>query len=256
MFLSGFLPGFCAPEPRLDAGVIEVQGKKMRLEIRRHPQARRYLLKVLSPELLALTIPRRGSVKEGMRFAQSQTHWISQTLLRQAARPTPLSEGWHDGLQFLSAGHFYSITLAPAPTGFSVTTGLWPSFLVESPERIREEIEKRLCSTASAQLPPRLHELAAQHGLTVNSVQIRSQKTRWGSCSQQGTISLNWRIIQAPTPVQDYILLHELMHLQHMDHSRRFWSAVEKVCPTYRQSEQWLKSHRFHQLWRIAPESS
>jgi predicted metal-dependent hydrolase len=74
-------------------------------------------------------------------------------------------------------------------------------------------------------------------------VTVRNQRTRWGSCSRRGTISLNWRLIQTPPFVSDYIILHELMHLREMNHSPRFWRQVETVCPGYRTAEEWLKPH-------------
>jgi len=72
---------------------------------------------------------------------------------------------------------------------------------------------------------------------------VRSQKSRWGSCSRRGTISLNWRLIQTPDFVRDYIILHELAHLREMNHSPRFWRAVIEFCPGYRDAERWLRAH-------------
>jgi predicted metal-dependent hydrolase len=72
---------------------------------------------------------------------------------------------------------------------------------------------------------------------------VRNQKSRWGSCSRRGTISLNWRLIQAPAFVLDYIILHELCHLEHMNHSRRFWRQVEHLYPGFKAAERWLKQH-------------
>jgi predicted metal-dependent hydrolase len=92
-------------------------------------------------------------------------------------------------------------------------------------------------------LPPRVLELAAQHGLPVRRITVRSQKSRWGSCSRRGTISLNWRLIQTPAFVSDYICLHELVHLRQMNHSPGFWREVERVCPDYRMAKHWLKEH-------------
>jgi predicted metal-dependent hydrolase len=80
--------------------------------------------------------------------------------------------------------------------------------------------------------------------LTVRRVTVRSQRTRWGSCSRRGTISLNWRLIQTPAFVQDYIHLHELAHLIEMNHSEKFWRQVERLCPDYLAAERWLKQHR------------
>ena len=108
---------------------------------------------------------------------------------------------------------------------------------------LRPAIEGHLRRLAERELPLRVMEFAARHQLTVRRVTVRNQRSRWGSCSRRATISLNWRLIQTPPFVCDYIILHELMHLREMNHSPRFWRQVETVCPDYRVAEQWLKQH-------------
>jgi predicted metal-dependent hydrolase len=108
---------------------------------------------------------------------------------------------------------------------------------------LRPTIERHLWKLAAQELPPRVMEFAAAHGLTVRRITVRNQRSRWGSCSRNGTISLNWRLIQAPVFVRDYLILHELMHLRQMNHSPRFWREVERVCPDYRNAERWLNQH-------------
>ena len=104
-------------------------------------------------------------------------------------------------------------------------------------------IQKHLRKQASEELPARVMELATMHDVNLTRVTVRNQKSRWGSCSRRGTISLNWRLIQAPSFVRDYILLHELAHREQMDHSRNFWQEVERLCPDYLLAERWLKKH-------------
>jgi predicted metal-dependent hydrolase len=87
-----------------------------------------------------------------------------------------------------------------------------------------------------------LQQLAQAHDLQVARVTIRNQRSRWGSCSRQGVIALNFRLVQAPDSVRDYVLVHELMHLRQQNHSRRFWRLVEAACPSFRDSERWLRS--------------
>ena len=109
--------------------------------------------------------------------------------------------------------------------------------------------ERRLRQQAARDLPARLRALAAEHGYTVGSVTVRAQRTRWGSCSPTGRISLNWRLIQLPPSVSDYILLHELAHLTHLNHSARFWREVERICPWHREARAWLRGNaRLHAL--------
>ena len=99
---------------------------------------------------------------------------------------------------------------------------------------LRNHIERDLRALARAELGPKLRELAERHGLAVAGFSIRDQKSRWGSCSRQGRIALNFRLVQMPPFVSDYVLLHELMHLKQQNHSRRFWRLVEIACPDIR----------------------
>jgi hypothetical protein len=111
------------------------------------------------------------------------------------------------------------------------------------PPAIPPEIERDLRRRAKVELPPRLFELAARHGLTVTRVSIRNQRWRWGSCSRAGHICLNWRLMAMPDWVRDYVIVHELMHLKRMDHSPRFWTLVAKAYPRYEEARRWLRQH-------------
>jgi predicted metal-dependent hydrolase len=106
-----------------------------------------------------------------------------------------------------------------------------------------EDARRQARMRATRELPPRLMTLAAEHGLTVSKISVRNQKWRWGSCSRRGHICLNWRLVETPAWVRDYVMLHELMHLRRMDHSRKFWKLVAQACPDYQVARQWLREH-------------
>lgn len=108
---------------------------------------------------------------------------------------------------------------------------------------VRADDDPRLRELASTVLPARLLELAAGLGRTVSGISVRAQRTRWGSCSPSGRISLNWRLVQMPHSVRDYVLLHELTHLLHLNHSKRFWRELDRVCPWHRAARAWLKAN-------------
>lgn len=110
-------------------------------------------------------------------------------------------------------------------------------------ETVKAAVCRRMREIASRELKARLAAFAARFQLVVRRVTIRGQHTRWGSCSPEGAIALNWRLVQMPDSVRDYILLHELMHLQERNHSRRFWTLVERVCPGHQAARRWLKAH-------------
>ena len=96
---------------------------------------------------------------------------------------------------------------------------------------------------AGQELPARCSELARLHAVDIVGVQVRDQRSRWGACSPRRAITLNWRLVQMPPAVSDYVMLHELAHVRHPNHSRRFWREVERLCPAWRESERWLRRH-------------
>jgi len=110
------------------------------------------------------------------------------------------------------------------------------------PPRLIEEV-RRLRDRAGRELPSRLIELADRFGLIVRKVSVRNQRHRWGSCSRNGHVCLNWRLVEMPDWIRDYVLIHELMHLKRMDHSPSFWKLVAAACPDYQQARRWLREH-------------
>lgn len=107
----------------------------------------------------------------------------------------------------------------------------------------RAALEKRYLEAAREYFPKRVSYFLPLTGGSFHHITIRDQKTRWGSCSAKGTLSFNWRLMLAPPAVLDYVVVHELCHLTHMDHSPAFWALVESVCPDYRIHRKWLKDH-------------
>lgn len=107
----------------------------------------------------------------------------------------------------------------------------------------RKALEKRYIAAAKEYFPKRAAYFLPLTGGSYDRITIRDQKTRWGSCSAKGTLSFNWRLMLAPPAVLDYVVVHELCHLTHMDHSKAFWALVESVCPDYRIHRKWLKEH-------------
>ena len=112
------------------------------------------------------------------------------------------------------------------------------------PPPLSPEVERDLRGRAKRELPARLLELAAVHGLAVTRVSVRNQRWRWGSCSRNGHICLNWRLIQMPDSVRDYVMIHELIHLKRMDHSPKFWKLVAQACPDFEAARAWLRRSR------------
>jgi predicted metal-dependent hydrolase len=180
----------------------------------RHLKARRYIIRVADDGTVRVTLPRWGSMREAREFAARENAWIEKQLRRlEQARRTG-----NDGAG--ERGTPNDPNHERSPTGDAL---------------------RALRERARRELPPRLLELAADHGLTVSRISIRNQRWRWGSCSRSGHICLNWRLVTMPESVRDYVLIHELMHLKRMDHSPKFWKLVAAACPDYQNSRRWLR---------------
>ena len=109
-------------------------------------------------------------------------------------------------------------------------------------------LEKRYRDAAREYIPKRVEYYHTLTGGSYEKITIRDQKTRWGSCSNNGTLSFNYRLMLAPPRVLDYVVVHELCHLTHMNHSREFWDMVASILPEYKEYRKWLKEngHTLH----------
>jgi len=213
----------------------------------RSARARSYRLTLRKDGTAVATIPNRGSQRGAEQFVAQHQDWLERERLRQAKRPRAAAI-WVIGTHVLWRGEMTEIrraTLAGedfygqerpqvclAADVFRV-----PGFAGD----LRPTLEAHFARRGKIELPARTWELAAVTGVEVKLVSVRNQRSRWGSCSANGTISLNWRLVQTPDLVRDYIIHHELMHLHEMNHSDRFWARVEEVCPDWREAEKWLK---------------
>jgi len=147
---------------------------------------------------------------------------------------------WTHGSVVRLDGTAVPIQVVQTPAGLIAQYG-GRSVAVKDATDVRADIERDMRLLARERLVPRLHELAAQHGLAVARVTIRNQRSRWGSCSRAKAIALNFRLVQMPPDVCEYVLIHELMHLRQQNHGPRFWALVEQACPAYRNAERWLR---------------
>jgi predicted metal-dependent hydrolase len=212
----------------------------------RSTRARRYILRLRPDGVLRVTIPRRGSRREALDVIERHRPWIERQW-RQRIADGRSHDLWQEGTRILFRGVEVALAVESNARGHRVCFADQVVH-VASDGRIRDAVEARLREIAARELEPRLRDFAARHALTVDRVIVRNQRTRWGSCSGQGSISLNWRLVQMPPFVSDYVLWHELMHLRQANHSRRFWREVEAVCPEYRAAETWLR-RRGRSLW-------
>ncbi|MBI3151233.1 MAG: M48 family metallopeptidase [Chloroflexi bacterium] len=191
---------------------------------------------------LTVRAPRRAGTAVIEAFIQEKQDWILRTrekILSLVERP---KREYLNGEMFLFLGNEYELRLVgsqrPAlqfENGFSLG-----SAAQKKGERVFSQWYKE---QAFAVLSERVRIFSAQYGFTPKQVKISSAKTRWGSCSPDGTLNFTWRLVMAPLDVVDYVVVHELAHLRVKDHSSRFWREVEKILPDYKERRKWLRVH-------------
>jgi predicted metal-dependent hydrolase len=215
----------------------------------RSHRARNYRLTLRRDGTAVATIPARGSEREAMRFVEQHREWLERARERLQRRPRA-ADIWVVGTFVLWRGQMTEIRVATTSTPWlTVGAASRPKvclaadvFQVAKLEGdMRPTLEAHFARRAKVELPARTWELSAVTGVDVKLVTVRNQRSRWGSCSANGTISLNWRLVQTPDFVRDYIVYHELMHLREMNHSERFWARVAEVCPEWQEAERWIR---------------
>lgn len=194
---------------------------------------------------LRLTVPRGASIDGGLRFVRGQYDWVTREYARRAAAIEP----WTSGRTVRFRGELLKLVVTPDTVALGDEAWRRPGLRqgcggqAGVSSDVRTLVETQLREMASKELQERCIALAREHGETVTRVSVRNQRSRWGSCSSAGTVALNWRLIQMPASVRDYVILHELMHLRQPNHSRAFWREVAGVCSHWRESERWLRTH-------------
>ncbi|MFN7977710.1 MAG: SprT family zinc-dependent metalloprotease [Vicinamibacterales bacterium] len=196
---------------------------------------RRYILRVLDDGTLSVTVPWWGSKREARAFVASQQDWIAK---QRSMRTMTAGARWSAGSPVLVDGEPRLLEVAADALRLD---GVRVASATDAPRAVRAGVHRVLRARAVRELPAQLTALATRHGITVTRVSIRSQVSRWGSCSRQGSIALNWRLVQTPPWVREYVLLHELMHRRELNHSARFWRHVAAVCPRYVEARRWLR---------------
>ena len=231
------LPPVAPPD---EADAIVIHSHWMPILYRRHARARHYVLRLHPDKTVMVTIPRLGTRKFAREFVASRKTWLEkQWRILEARRAPP--RVLRPGMEILLGGRTVPLELRRNGEDWELQCGPERAPVPDPGGNLRPALENHLRNAARIQLARRVRELALAHPSNVKHIVIRNQKSRWGSCSRNGAISLNWRLIQLPGNVRDYIIIHELMHLRELNHSPRFWREVGKACPDYRAAEDWLK---------------
>ena len=192
-------------------------------------------------------MPRRFPLAEVAPFVEEKRAWIERTLRRmqetEAELPAArLADGGE--LPFLGRRLTLAVRIEPNRVREHLV-GRGDTLRVALPPAadLRGAVERWYRRRAREEVAPLLDAACARAGTTYSGLQIRGQRTRWASCSSSGAMSFNWRLLLAPPEILEYVVEHEVAHLEVLDHSARFWDLLASRCPDWRTHEDWLRRH-------------
>ena len=205
--------------------------------VRRSDRARRVRVTVDSTRGVEVVLPRRAAERDAAATVRALRPWIERRLSEvERQRASVAARG--ATVPYLGT----VLTLVPE-VGRSRVVQRDHTLLMPEGETGKPALERWYRRQAKLEVTPRVRAAAAQLGSSYTTVTIRGQRTRWGSCSANGALSFNWRLLLAPEAVLNYVVWHEVCHLEALDHSPRFWSLVAAHCPDYKQQAAWLRAH-------------
>lgn len=182
-------------------------------------------------------------------MVSSKADWIIKNLHEvKSIRTQEAKREYIDGESLTYLGQDYPLQLKVNPELKKMTVRLSDDkFLVDTPvadaAAIRGGLEAWYRFMGADHINARLNYYQSLLDVNPSRVTIRNQKTRWGSCSSKGNLNFNWRLMMAPAEVIDYVVVHELSHMIHLNHSKNFWNQVSVILPDYRARKDWLKKN-------------
>lgn len=219
--------------------------------VRPSPRARRLAIRVMPGGVVEIVVPQGTRPRMIEQFVSRHRPWIERKIaLYRPLEAAPAGQ-LPTQIEFAASGQRYEVQFvesagSPRLSAHGAILRLHGDRA--RPALLRHVLQRYLMREAHETLAPRLAGLAASTDLHYERIQIRRQRTRWGSCSRSGTISLNACLLFQPAAVVNYLLIHELAHTQHMNHSRRFWRLVERLEPEWRELDAALTAG-----WRLVP---
>jgi predicted metal-dependent hydrolase len=217
-------------------------------QIRRSPRARRVRI-LVGPDGVEVVAPPRFAASRIALFIEERRDWIEAR--REGFRRTlarhPGALRLEDGARIPLRGEPVILRLLPHDRA-SLRVSLEDELVVEVPAghgeaTLEAALERFLRRLAHADASAAIARHAARHDLRPRALHIRGQRTLWGSCTADGVINLNWRLVLAPPAVLDYVVVHELCHLRERHHRTPFWRLVERVLPGYAAQRAWLRAN-------------
>ena len=232
---------FFRSKPKIPASTsVVIDGAAVTVIVRVNARARSYRLSLPSSGPV-LTLPPHGKWAEAEAFLLKHHNWLAARIKR-APQATSFADGGVVPLRgvdhrIIGTGKVRGRVEVAAVDGEPAL--LVPGDAAHQARRLTDWLKDE----AQADLVARSAVHAARLGVVVKSVKMRSQASRWGSCSSSGNINYNWRLVLAPPFVLDYVAAHEVAHLVEMNHSAAFWATVKRTLPDMERGRAWLKAH-------------
>ena len=186
--------------------------------------------------------PLKASDKVILQFVKKHATWVDKKKTEIRAAVPSQSRHYLPGESYLYLGQFYPLEIVKDQKGNLL---LQDGFrLAESMQASAEKVfQDWYRREAKRIVTGRVQHFAEKHQFQYKKLRISSARTRWGSCSTNGTLSFSWRLIMTPLNVVDYVIIHELAHTVHHNHSKRFWKLVEKLMPDYKERRKLLREY-------------
>jgi predicted metal-dependent hydrolase len=206
---------------------------------------RRSIALIITPEAtLVVRAPFHAPIGDIQDFIRQKSAWIGRKLTEAATRPKFYPREFRDGEQFLYMGVSRPLQIIDNSAG-AAPLSFDGKFLISrnSLPEARQIFMAWYKYQAAALIKERLGHYSSVSGIPYGVFRVTGARSRWGSCSAKNKLNFSWRLAMAPGHVLDYVVVHELAHLVHRNHSRNFWNKVGSIFPLYRDSERWIKDN-------------
>ncbi|WP_193161867.1 M48 family metallopeptidase [Microbulbifer hainanensis] len=202
---------------------------------------------VMAESGVEVRIPQRCAARLGHQFLQENIQWVRTQLLAANERAAQVPQYRFDfGECFPWLGRSLPLrrALRPADAGiYADGIALYTRYRAPTEAQLQTALQRLYQREALRLLTEKSAHCAGQLGLRFSSVRVRRTRSKWGHCTLRGELQYNWLVCLAPEAVADYLVTHEVCHLQHHNHSRDFWQLVESVCPRYKILRRWLRDN-------------
>jgi len=230
-------------------GQLSLGNKTITYEERHSLRAIRLSITVAKGKV-QVTIPAGASQEQVSRFLEAKKPWIFKHMERHEIRESIPQRSFVEGERLPYMGRELLLQTQGQPGKYTTIKleehNICVYLAEDIPKSTWEEVVRDAVIFTYQQQAKKIFAMKLDYyakimGLKYNQLRIKEQRTKWGSCSRQGNINLNWRVIMAPEEVIDYLILHELAHLKHMNHSKEYWHYVASFMSDYKTWQKWLK---------------